>query len=349
MPNPQFLAVVKQMLDYIYGDLPLRTPPSRLKCLNRLCTGFVETLGGERVIDLLWGVRTLPENPGLDLAADDPMRHIHLKIWAAVMCRAYSRLDNYLRQACNAGASKAITWLRDSPLTVAIALNDPEMYEIAMKFCRSLAKQDEWNANIYFDTKTALTLALQAGQIDHVRDVAELYADAFGGHKRQYIKVMTLAVSNDDPEYVKAILPLCRSGPKIDINQWKAACRFGNVEIIKTIIQDGDLDVNAGCYATTDPILCTVRIGNLAATKTIVDAGGEMDYGPDASNALSPMGVAMAENHLHVVEYLLKLGSPLPKKVPVVGITRKMLELIEPWRIQADECRARDLRMANFR
>jgi hypothetical protein len=74
-----------------------------------------------------------------------------------------------------------------------------------------------------------------------------------------------------------------------------------------------------------------------------------MDYGPDASNALSPMGVAMAENHLHVVEYLLKLGSPLPKKVPVVGITRKMLELIEPWRIQADECRARDLRMANFR
>jgi hypothetical protein len=227
MPNLQFLAVVKQMLDYIYGDLPLRTPPSRLKYLNRLCTGFVETLGGERVIDLLWGVRTLPENPGLDLAADDPMRHIHLKIWAAVMCRAYSRLDNYLRQACNAGASKAITWLWDSPLTVAIALNDPEMYEIAMKFCRSLAKQDEWNANIYFDTKTALTLVLEAGQIDHVRDVAELYADAFGGHKRQYIKFMTLAVSNDDPEYVKAILPLCRSGPKIDINQWKAACRFG--------------------------------------------------------------------------------------------------------------------------
>jgi hypothetical protein len=86
-----------------------------------------------------------------------------------------------------------------------------ELYKISIEFYRSLAKKDQGDANSWFDIQMALDSAFETKQIDCVGGTAELYVDVFGSRMPQYNELMTLAVANNELEYVTNNLSLCLS------------------------------------------------------------------------------------------------------------------------------------------
>jgi hypothetical protein len=297
--QPELLALVHKMTDYLCSSLDLTAEDDRLCCERRLCEGLVQYYGGQTIRRLLWS-----ESANSQVAK---LAECYKELTAVLF--GSPRVHDYLWRG-SLNRIPTLNQVHATPLVYAVASEDTELLDQIIEYYKS----DQWSIAAYRKVdhmKTAIELALKKSRADSAMKIVRTMNASFKvlhGHslklsRTEYLEWLNLAIPFADPECVQIITQLCPGGAPLRNDHFTLALKSGSFEMVKTLFEIGKIGVNAPLIDGL-PIKIACGAGNIAVIQGLVDAGSQV---PDTA-----LSYALKHDKLDAFLYLWRLGYPVP-------------------------------------
>ncbi|KAL1797872.1 hypothetical protein ACET3X_004478 [Alternaria dauci] len=322
--NNLLLKMLRRMADYLIQELAI-LEKDRKDTETSMIDGFVRVCGPVYVNTLIWpspGPASIPQWSSMNM--DDGAELDHWQKVVAAMALQASDLLRTLLATMPPSIWIPETTIGRGPLVMAVISNDDDLFDEVMDHLNQLGKMAQRKAvrphDYNFDD--AFSIAVNARNPRFVEQLVEFRQKLVGRvPKSTYNKWLNVAIVSLDTDIVKSVLLLCPSSDKVNSHVFTNACRIGNTDVVKMLLEEGEVDVKNNRFKSSKipPFFRAIEFGTISTIGAVLDAGADIHERIDRSkdkdekDTCLPIEMALERGDKAVFQFLLSRGATIPE------------------------------------
>ncbi|CAI9636903.1 unnamed protein product [Alternaria burnsii] len=323
--NDPLLKMLRRMADYLIRELAI-PEKDRKVTETSMIEGFVRVCQPTRVNTMMWG-RFRGIHPlctsFVNINNDAELDHWQ-KIVAAMAFLAFDLVRTLLATMPLNTRIPGI-YIGRCPLVMAVAANNNGLFNEVMDHLNQLIKtpRGRYMCRSAYAFDDAFYIAVNTGKSRFVKELVE-FCPRLPHYvtKETYNKWLDAAIASLNADIVKSVLLLCSSRDKVNPYLFTNACRTGSTDIVNTLLNEGNVDVNKSLIVSfkDHPLCCAIQYGDIPIIGAVLDAGADINGKvhraklESPGHTCSPLEMAFERRDKAVIQFLLSKGAEIPPR-----------------------------------